>query len=384
MTYIVAALVVSFLVTLIVIRASTLRGRNTFGHAVAGNRADWMRESNLRGFGRAGGIGVAAGLLASLLVRFFDDSPGAPRVAWMGLTMLACAGPVFAAGLIDDFTQRVSIKVRLLAALTSAALAGWLLHAWVTRLDVPILDTWIAVPVVSVLFTCLLVAGLINAFNIIDGFNGLAGGVASLILMGIAYVAFKVGDIAVVAGALTAVGAIAGFMLLNFPRGLVYLGDCGAYLLGFWIAALLIILVGRNPEVSAWFPVLVCSYPVCELLFSIYRRGVVRRTHPGLPDLAHLHHLIYKRLVRWLVGTDVPAHRTQRNSLTAPYLWIITSIGVVPAVVFWQSALMLQVGCVIFVAAYLYGYATIVRFRALRWWVLRKSPEREEDSSEKH
>ena len=383
MTYIIVAFVVSFLVTLLVIRASTLRGRNTRAYAVAGKRPDGMRESNLLGFGRAGGIGVVAGLLASLLMRLFDDAPAAPGIARMGLIMLASAAPVFAAGLVDDFTQRVSIRVRLLAAVASAALAGWLLQAWVIRLDLPILDMWIVLPVVSVLFTCLLVAGLINAFNIIDGFNGLAGGVASLILMGIAYVAFKVGDIAVVAGALTAVGAIAGFMLLNCPRGLVYLGDCGAYLLGFWIAVLLILLVGRNPEVSAWFPVLVCSYPVCELLFSIYRRGIVRRAHPGLPDLAHLHHLIYKRLVRWLVGTDVPAHKTQRNSLTAPYLWIITSIGVAPAVVFWKSPLMLQIGCAIFVAAYLYGYATIVRFRALRWWVLRKSPERHADSSEK-
>jgi UDP-N-acetylmuramyl pentapeptide phosphotransferase/UDP-N-acetylglucosamine-1-phosphate transferase len=254
----------------------------------------------------------------------------------------------------------------------------------VVRLDVPVLDAVIAVPVVSVLFTCLLVAGITNAFNIIDGFNGLAGGVAAIILLGIAYVAFKVGDIPVLAAALTAVGAITGFMVLNFPRGLVYLGDGGAYLLGFWIGVLLVLLVGRNPEVSAWFPVLLCSYPVCELLFSIYRRAIVRRAHPGLPDVAHLHHLIYKRLVRWLVGNNLPSPRTQRNALTAPYLWIITSIGVAPAVVFWQATAVLQIGCALFAVAYIYSYARIVKFRAPRWWVLHKPHERQADSSEKH
>ena len=379
MTYIFAALVVSFFVTLIIIRVHLARSQAR-EHVPERRREGRLREPGLQGFGRVGGIGIAAGLLVSMLLRLLDDGPGAPLAGRVGLMLLASAVPVFVAGLMDDFTQRMSITVRLIAAVVSAALAGWLLGAWVIRLDVPVLDTAIKLSVVSVLVTCLLVAGFVNALNIIDGFNGLAGGVASLILMGIAYVAFKVGDIAILAAALTAVGAIAGFMLLNFPRGLIYLGDSGAYLLGFWIGVLQILLVGRNPGVSAWFPVLLCSYPVCELLFSIYRRGIVRRSHPGLPDLAHLHHLIYKRLVRWLVGTNVPAHKTQRNSLTAPYLWIITSVGVAPAVVFWRHTLVLQIGCVIFVVAYIYGYATIVKFRAMRWWVLRKSHERQPGS----
>ncbi len=383
MIYIFVALAVSFVATLVVIRAHLARSRHSdqLPSAACSRRA---RDLPMHGLGRAGGIGLAIGLSVSLAARAFDDAPYAMSSARIGLLLLVSAAPVFAAGLVEDFTQRVSKEVRLGAALISAALAGWLLGAWIVRLDVPMLEAGIAVPVVSVLFTCLLVAGLTNAFNVIDGFNGLAGGVAALILLGIAYVGFKVGDVALVAAALTAVGAIAGFMLLNFPRGLVYLGDGGAYLLGFWIAVLLVLLVGRNPEVSPWFPVLLCAYPVCELLFSIYRRGIVRRVHPGLPDLAHLHHLIYKRLVRWLVGTGLPAHRTQRNSLTAPYLWILTSVGVAPAMVFWKTTAALQIGAAIFAVVYLYAYARIVKFRAPRWWVLRRPgqpprrrPERE-------
>ncbi len=371
MIYIFVALAVSFVATLVVIRAHLARSRHSdqLPSAACSRRA---RDLPMHGLGRTGGIGLAIGLSVSLAARAFDDAPYAMSSARIGLLLLVSAAPVFAAGLVEDFTQRVSKEVRLGAALISAALAGWLLGAWIVRLDVPMLEAGIAVPVVSVLFTCLLVAGLTNAFNVIDGFNGLAGGVAALILLGIAYVGFKVGDVALVAAALTAVGAIAGFMLLNFPRGLVYLGDGGAYLLGFWIAVLLVLLVGRNPEVSPWFPVLLCAYPVCELLFSIYRRGIVRRVHPGLPDLAHLHHLIYKRLVRWLVGTGLPAHRTQRNSLTAPYLWILTSVGVAPAMVFWKTTAALQIGAAIFAVVYLYAYARIVKFRAPRWWVLRK------------
>jgi hypothetical protein len=89
--------------------------------------------------------------------------------------------------------------------------------------------------------------------------------------------------------------------------------------------------------------------------------------------VAHLHHLIYKRLVRWLVGPGMH-HHEHGNALTSPYLWIITSVGVGPAVVFWEKTLILQIGCVAFAAAYVYAYVRIVRFRSPRWWSLRRSP----------
>jgi UDP-GlcNAc:undecaprenyl-phosphate GlcNAc-1-phosphate transferase len=370
MTFILAALAAAFLVTLYIVRR-TLAGARADGVHPGGVRLTaWTREANLKGWGRAGGLGVAAGLLLSLLLRLFDDA----SIAGMGLLLLLAAMPVFVAGVVDDFTQRVLPSIRLAAAFVSAALAGFLLNTWVVRIDVPAVDAALAVPVVALVFSMVLVAGLINAFNIIDGFNGLAGGVASLILVGIAYVAFKVGDLVVLTASLTAIGAIAGFMLFNFPRGLIYLGDGGAYLLGFWIGELLILLVVRNPQVSPWFPLLLCCYPVCEMLFSIHRRVFFRRSHPHTPDMAHLHHLIYKRLVRWLVGPGLLRRYEHSNALTSPYLWIITSIGVGPAVVFWQKTLILQIGCVMFAAAYVYAYVRIVRFQSPRWWSMRRTP----------
>jgi UDP-N-acetylmuramyl pentapeptide phosphotransferase/UDP-N-acetylglucosamine-1-phosphate transferase len=370
MAFILAALVAGLLVTLFIVRRAVVNARRHVPGSVSSRLTPWTRERNLRGWGRAGGLGVAAGLLVSQSLRLLDDA----AIAGMGLLLLLSAAPVFVAGVADDFTQRVRGSIRLAAAFISAAMGGVLLNAWVVRIDIPLLDPWFAIPALAVVFSCMMVAGLVNAFNIIDGFNGLAGGVASLILVGIAYVAFKVGDLLVLTASLTAIGAIAGFMLFNFPRGLIYLGDGGAYLIGFWIGELLILLVTRNPKVSAWFPVLLCSYPVCEMLFSIYRRAYVRRSHPDMPDMAHLHHLIYKRLVRWLIGPGLQNRHEHGNALTSPYLWIITSVGVGPAVVFWEKTLILQIGCVVFAAAYVYAYVRIVRFRSPRWWSLRRSP----------
>jgi hypothetical protein len=83
--------------------------------------------------------------------------------------------------------------------------------------------------------------------------------------------------------------------------------------------------------------------------------------------------------VRWLVGPGLSARHEHGNALTSPYLWIITSVGVAPAVMFWQNTLVLQIGCVVFAAAYVYAYMRIVRFRSPRWMSLRRGSRRFQD-----
>ena len=146
------------------------------------------------------------------------------------------------------------------------------------------------------------VAGIANAINIIDGFNGLASMCVVLMLGALAYVAFQVGDPTVATLALAGIGAVLGFFLWNFPGGLIFLGDGGAYFLGFFVAELSILLLVRNPTVSPLFPLLACIYPIFETVFSIYRRRFLRATPPSMPDGIHLHSLIYRRLLRWAVG----------------------------------------------------------------------------------
>ena len=149
----------------------------------------------------------------------------------------------------------------------------------------------------------LTVAGIANAVNIIDGFNGLASMCAVLMLISIGYVAFQVGDLAVMYMAAIGVGAVLGFFVWNFPLGLIFLGDGGAYFLGFFVAELAILLLHRNPGVSPMFPLLVCIYPVFETVFSIYRRVMLRGQPAGMPDGIHLHSLIYRRVMRWAIGS---------------------------------------------------------------------------------
>jgi hypothetical protein len=172
----------------------------------------------------------------------------------------------------------------------SAALAAWALDAVVTRTDIPGVDWLVAFPLAAVVVTIFAVAGVANAVNIIDGFNGLAAMCVVMMLGSLAYVAFQSQDAVIALCALAGLGAVMGFFIWNFPAGLIFLGDGGAYFLGFFVAELSILLLQRNPEVSPLCPLLMCIYPIFETVFSMYRRRVVRGGHarrrsPAQPDL---------------------------------------------------------------------------------------------------
>jgi UDP-N-acetylmuramyl pentapeptide phosphotransferase/UDP-N-acetylglucosamine-1-phosphate transferase len=315
---------------------------------------------------RIGGLGLylAVALTMSFVVTFLDRP-------FMNLQFLFLAAltPTFLGGIIEDLTGRVRPLFRLLLALTSALLAIFLLGAEVKVTLIPWLDWLLQFKLASVLFTVLLLSGLTNAFNIIDGFNGLAGMVGVLILLALFYVGFKVQDYFIMMSALVLIGAIGGFLVWNYPMGHIFLGDGGAYLIGFWIGVLSILLSARNPQVSPWFAALINLYPVTETLFSIYRKRIVRNTSATEPDSLHFHMLIYRRLVKW-VTLDKPS-KFNRNALTAPYLWGMTLLTLLPALLFWDQTLPLVITSLLFVVLYVYLYLRIVRFKAPKFLVLK-------------
>jgi len=311
---------------------------------------------------RIGGILVFLGIISGILIRYFSPDSGAFNV---GVLLIISAIPAFLGGLVEDLTKKVGVKTRLFLTASSAGLAGYLLNAWLTDIQMIGFDFLLAIPIISVVFTCFAVAGVANSFNLIDGFNGLASGVSLMILSAIAYVAFQVRDYGILLGSFAAIGAIAGFVFWNYPKGAIFLGDGGAYLIGFWIAELCVLLVTRNPSVSKWFPALICIYPIFETIFTIYRR-VVRRLHPGMPDANHLHQIIFRRIVSDATNNDSDI-LLKENSRTSPYLWVLTSLAIMPAILFWQINWALQLSTILFCLSYLWLYRTIVRFKIPGW-----------------
>ena len=361
MPTLILAFFVSVLLTALVVNALGRGNCRTLDHDVSG-----PQKFHVRAVPRVGGLGILGGLLAAVGLLYWVNH-GALKI---GALLLLCAIPAFAAGLIEDLTKGVSPLQRLLATAVSAALAFWLLGAQITRSDIPRLDPLLALTIGAFVVTLVAVAGIANSVNIIDGFNGLASMCVVIMLAAIAYVAFQVDDTVVGTLALAGIGAVLGFFVWNFPAGLIFLGDGGAYFLGFYVAELSILLLARNPDVSPLFPLLVCIYPVFETLFSIYRRRFIRAVPPSMPDGIHLHSLIYRRLLRWAVGDRSAKALTRRNSMTSPFLWALCMISVVPAVLFWDNSAVMAVSLAIFALAYVVLYWRIVRFRS-PWWLRR-------------
>jgi UDP-GlcNAc:undecaprenyl-phosphate/decaprenyl-phosphate GlcNAc-1-phosphate transferase len=320
---------------------------------------------------RLGGIAVLYGMAVAWLVAILSEINSAALnvdVSWtVAGAWLVPVLPAVLGGVAEDVMQKLVAGWRLALTGLSAGLACYLLELAVQRLGLEWADSaLLAFPWVGVVLAFVAICGLPHAFNIIDGYNGLAGTVALLIGLALVHVALQVGDRQLAAMVICMVGATAGFLVLNYPRGLLFAGDGGAYLWGVVIAVASILLVQRHSQVSPWFPMLLLIYPVWETIFSIYRK-LARGTSPGVADALHFHQLIFRRIVRGVFDDDESRRMLIRNNRTSPYLWGFTLLTVVPAVLFWRNTYVLMGFCALFVVSYVVAYFAIIRFKVPDW-----------------
>lgn len=352
-----SAAVPSLVMGALIVLSQGLHGRHTLDHDLAG-----VQKFHTVAVPRIGGLAIFLSLLCVLALRiWFDPSQlhAQPVLGMMALLLLA-ALPAFGAGLVEDLTKKVSVRMRLGASIASALLASWLLGATVDQLDIGGVDLLLRWTPVAVAVTALAVAGAVNSINIIDGFNGLASCTVAVVLLGLCAVALGVNDHMVAELALLGCGAALGFVCINFPTGRMFLGDGGAYFLGFWAAEMAVLLLVRNPAVNAWQVLSICAYPIIEVFFTIYRRRVVRQSSPGAPDGLHLHTLVYRRLVPRLCAAD-PARPWKRNAAVTCIVIPAVACTTFASVVFGRT--VAGAGTLVFLQALLYvlAYRRIVR-----------------------
>jgi len=277
------------------------------------------------------------------------------------VVLLLASLPVFFGGLIEDITAKISPTKRMVATLGSIVVLFFMGDITINFLGYDWIDHYLSNNIIlSLLFTMLVVGGVINSINIIDGYNGLMSGYSILVLLAVAYVASILGDELVLQLSLILAASLASFTVFNFPFGKIFMGDGGAYFIGFMMASIGLMLGIRNEEVPHWFVLLLFIYPLYETAFSIYRKKIVRGTSPSQPDGFHLHMLIYKRLV----GCKRFNHnKVICNSMTSPFLWVLSLIGIVPAVIWYDDQTMLIFWAFLFMAIYTIIYRRIVHFK---------------------
>lgn len=282
---------------------------------------------------RAGGIGIFLSFILFFLFFALES--------WTSYLLIS-AFIIFISGILEDFSILVSPKIRLFLQVLGTAVAILPTGAIITDLS-PI----IVLPYsVGVIFSIFGIVGACNSINIVDGFNGLAAGVC-LMVLGAVFAGAWVNEASfILLMSSILFGGVAGFLVLNFPAGKIFLGDGGAYMLGFLIAVLLGILTQQSEDISAWFGLLVMIYPVWEVVFSIFRK--LKNNFPATqPDNKHLHQFIFRKL--------------KSNPLTSIFIWFLNLPFIILSVVFIHNSYILIILSIVFIVIYTLIYYFLKR-----------------------
>ncbi len=240
---------------------------------------------------RLGGVGIAWSFAVSLFVSLTFLTVLRNRIATPWLSLALVLGgflTVHVIGLIDDFKPlraRFKLGFQVLVAL-GILLAGYRFKGFYLPLGIGFVDLGLA----SYPLTFFWILGMMNAINLIDGMDGLSGGISLIVFSAYTFLAFKNNDLTAGAVSAALVGAVLAFLFYNFPPASIFMGDSGSLFLGTAFALLPLLLEEPGRIGNGFFPAVTLSLvPILDTLWAMIRRrrrGVSFMT----PDRGHLHH----------------------------------------------------------------------------------------------
>jgi UDP-GlcNAc:undecaprenyl-phosphate/decaprenyl-phosphate GlcNAc-1-phosphate transferase len=297
---------------------------------------------------RLGGIAIAVAFVVVALVASAFASFEAPkRLSQWGL-ILGCLA-MFGLGLRDDVCP-LGAKIKLLVQLLIAT-AVYFSGVQIDQLKNPIDGSVYQLGAWGLVATVFWLVALTNLINLIDGIDGLAGGIALMLMCLLACFGLSADPFCLLL-TIGAAGAIIGFLCFNFPPARIYMGDGGAYFLGFLIGALTIIGSHKGTVAAALIaPVFALALPIADVLLAILRRSL-RGLPIFRPDRKHIHH----RLV------DVGFSR--RGAVLVLYGLSLTFLFLA-FVVFWSRG---QLAPILFGAMFLIFFVSARLFGFVKDW----------------
>jgi UDP-GlcNAc:undecaprenyl-phosphate GlcNAc-1-phosphate transferase len=236
---------------------------------------------------------------------------------------------IIAIGLVDD-TRGLRPKWKLLAQVGVALFVCFAGHVF-TKLTIPFLGVVDFGVMGGRLLTMLWIVGLINAFNLVDGIDGLASGIAFIASMALLALSIIQGNIFVAMVSAALAGSLLGFLYFNFPPARIFLGDTGSMFIGYALATASLMGAQKSETAAILFaPMLALGLPVFETFISIVRRYI-----NGVPvftgDNRHTHHrlllkgLTQRAAVLTLCGAEfLLAGAAVMSALipdTSPFVW---------------------------------------------------------------
>jgi UDP-GlcNAc:undecaprenyl-phosphate/decaprenyl-phosphate GlcNAc-1-phosphate transferase len=327
MIYGLVAFVISVLVQFLIIDLAHRKGIFMDDH-----EADLPQKLHTMPTPRIGGLGIFLGLICLIA----DVS--------IGRFILISLIPAFIAGFLEDLYSDISPLRRLAIMSFSSFLVIYLLDAYVLDFGIFEAPIWL-----GILITIIAILGLVNGTNLLDGFNGLSSGISIIILITYALTAYKVGDQSILLVSVITLCAILGFFAFNYPKGRIFLGDGGAYTIGFLLAVIGILIVKNNPDkISPFYAFLCLIYPVWEVIFSFSRRLLAGKS-PLHPDSNHIHQLFFR------------SYANKNNPATSIRIYPIVILFCSLAYFFQNNASLLAASAIVFVIMYSLTYKIVLK-----------------------
>ena len=295
-------------------------------------------------------FGGVACFLAILFGSFSADAGSS-----IALMLVVAGAPLFMVGLLEDVGIHMSPKKRMGAIAISVVFAIYIFQISINHVGVPGLDLLLSFSAIAVLFTIFAVTGVVNAFNLIDGINGLASYTAATVAISLSVIAAGMGHQDLQDVSILIMLSALGFFAVNYPLGRLFLGDAGAYFLGFILVCVALILYHRQPEISAFAVLLVFFWPVAATCLAIWRRVVLSTPHDR-PDRLHYHQLVMRFLEIRILGRNSRARANPIATLILmPFIAVPQVFGVMLITNHLNAILAVFIFSLLFAASYLLG-----------------------------
>jgi UDP-GlcNAc:undecaprenyl-phosphate GlcNAc-1-phosphate transferase len=253
---------------------------------------DQPHHTHTEQISRVGGVGIIIGFFVSYVLFFilFDSKDNR---SLMHFSIFFGAFACFALGLIDDL-RPIDAKLKFIIQILIAIFA----HHSGLKIDhviLPFVEWDLDLQNFSLILTVIWFVSIMNLINLIDGLDGLAGGIGFMLMILLVILSVEKGIGIPTFLSIGMAGAILGFLIHNFPPARVYMGDSGAYTIGFVIAALSLMNFQKGAVVAALLgPMMALALPIIDVTFAIVRRGI-----QGLPlfrpDKEHIHHQLMRK-----------------------------------------------------------------------------------------
>jgi UDP-N-acetylmuramyl pentapeptide phosphotransferase/UDP-N-acetylglucosamine-1-phosphate transferase len=256
------------------------------------------------------------GLMIIIVLTLYAFLHAEPEVALILKLCLWSMMPLVIVALKEDLFQDVRPWLRLASLLASGSLFVTSFAGPFPNFEGTFLNIFFKQPLSLILFYPLALAALANGSNLTDGVNGLCAMIYLSILGSLLFLAYQLGDNTIMMAILMMIFLITAFLCFNYPKGQIFLGDLGAYVLAFLTGIIAILFFGRHGDISPWFAVLILIYPMTEVTFSIMRR-LYRRQPVFAPDLKHLHIKIFYFLRK------IPEMKRVANPSVTPILAVL-------------------------------------------------------------